>query len=68
MAAEHSEQERPKAGRKPPRCYFCSSTDTMPPFHKSARVFLLSRILPIRWRYCRRCARHFITTGKPRTP
>jgi len=49
-----------------PRCYFCFSTDTMVPFHKSSRVFLLSWIVPIRWRYCRKCARHFITLGRPR--
>jgi hypothetical protein len=51
-----------------PRCYFCFSTDTMPPFRRSARVLLLSWLLPLRWRYCRKCARHFITLGRPRTP
>jgi hypothetical protein len=40
----------------------------MPPFRRSARVLLLSWLLPLRWRYCRKCARHFITLGRPRTP
>jgi hypothetical protein len=51
---------------RPPRCWFCSSTDTMAPFRRPARVFLISSVLPVRWRYCRACARHFITTGRPR--
>ena len=68
MAEELPGQGRARPVRRPPRCYFCLSTDTMPPFMRSARVFLLSRLFPIRWRYCRRCARHFITTGKPKTP
>jgi hypothetical protein len=32
----------------------------MPPFRKSADVLLLSWFLPIRWRYCRKCGRHFL--------
>jgi hypothetical protein len=58
--------DRRAGSKRPPRCYFCSSTDTMAPFRRSARIFLLSALLPLRWRYCRRCARHFVTTGRPR--
>jgi len=57
------------ARRKKPRhdddgaiCYHCDSADTMPPFARPARVFLLSRIVPVlRRRYCRSCTRHFLT-------
>jgi hypothetical protein len=52
---------------KPPICYFCSSTDTMEPFHRPAEIFLLTRLLPsLRWRYCRSCTRHFLTLTKGR--
>jgi hypothetical protein len=50
-----------------PRCYFCGSHDTMPPFQKSRAVFLLSWILPIQWRFCRKCARHFLTIRRRRS-
>lgn len=52
--------------RTQPRCWFCGVADNMTPFRRSERVLLLSEILPVRWRYCRKCARHFIATGKPR--
>lgn len=42
-------------------CYHCASSDTMEPFARPERIFLLSRILPhLRRRYCRACTRHFI--------
>jgi hypothetical protein len=45
-----------------PICYFCSSLDTMTPFHRDERVWLLSGLIPrLRWRYCRTCTRHFLT-------
>jgi hypothetical protein len=47
--------------QKVQRCPFCRASDHMSPFSRSDRVPLLSRLLPrVRWRYCRRCARHFI--------
>ena len=51
-----------------PMCYFCSSTDTMVPFRRESRVFLLSAVIPrLRWRYCRNCRSHFIDyAGKSR--
>lgn len=49
-----------------PRCYFCGSRDTMAPFRRAQRVLLLSWLLPIRWRYCRKCGRHFLDFRKPR--
>jgi hypothetical protein len=42
-------------------CYHCASSDTMEPFARPERIFLLSRIMPrLRRRYCRACTRHFI--------
>lgn len=54
----------PRPGQ--PKCLFCRSTDTMPPYRRPEHVFLLSRILHVRWRLCRTCARHFIAGGRPR--
>lgn len=46
---------------KPPMCYFCSSTDTMIPFLRDSRIFVLSSLVSrLRWRYCRHCRRHFL--------
>lgn len=46
-------------------CYFCSSLDTMEPFHRPPEVFLLSRVVPrLRWRYCRTCTHHFLTVRR----
>lgn len=59
----------PAAGQAVPMCYYCSSIDTMEPFVRSDRVFLLSRLLPrVRARYCRNCTRHFLflAPGHPR--
>lgn len=61
----HSTLKIARAGapvRRAPTCYFCSSTDTMEPFRKPARVFLLTAVLPrVRWRLCRHCGRHFLS-------
>jgi hypothetical protein len=52
----------PAAAHTPPMCYFCSSTDTMEPFRRQPRLPLLSLVIrSLRWRYCRACARHFLT-------
>jgi hypothetical protein len=41
----------------------------MNPFTRPERVLLISFLFPrVRWRYCRACARHFITTAKRRQP
>jgi hypothetical protein len=37
----------------------------MRPFKKEEEVFILSLFLPIRWRFCRSCYRHFITKRRP---
>ena len=47
------------------KCYLCGSDDTMRPFKKEENVLVLSWILPIRWRFCRQCYRHFITKKAP---
>lgn len=50
-----------------PKCFFCRSTDTMVPFRKRENIFLITTLVPgIRRRYCRQCARHFITRVAPR--
>jgi hypothetical protein len=42
------------------RCLFCRSTDTMRPFDRSDRIFILTFILrPLRVRFCRNCGRYF---------
>ena len=42
-------------------CYHCASSDTMEPFTRPERIFLLSSIFPaLRRRYCRACTRHFL--------
>jgi hypothetical protein len=46
-------------------CYLCGSDDTMRPFKKQEEVFFLSLLLPIRWRFCRSCYRHFIVRKRP---
>jgi len=48
-----------------PKCLFCGSMDTMPPFRKSERIPLLTALFPIRRRYCRECSRHFISFTRP---
>ena len=49
----------------PPTCYFCGSEDTMAPFKRSDSVLVLSWLLPLRWRYCRECTRHFLSFRRP---
>jgi hypothetical protein len=60
---------RAHAPYTPPMCYFCSSTDTMEPFRRQARLPLVSLVIrSLRWRYCRACARHFLTVRRDRFP
>ena len=50
------------------RCHFCGSDDSMAPFHRRPRVFVLSAILPtLEWRYCRACVRHFLVFRRTQT-
>lgn len=43
-------------------CYHCASRDTMEPFTRPERIFVISSIFPaVRRRYCRACTRHFLT-------
>jgi hypothetical protein len=56
-----NEPRRRRTRREPAVCYHCASNDTMEPFSRPERIFLLSRICPIlRRRYCRACTRHFL--------
>ena len=62
MKRPHARARPGRSGAIVPMCYFCSSVDTMEPFQRSERVAVLSRLIPrLRWRYCRTCARHFLT-------
>lgn len=45
-------------------CYLCGSDDTMAPFKKEENIAIISLFLPLRWRFCRACYRHFITTKR----
>jgi hypothetical protein len=61
MAARVKTGPDPASSHRPPMCYYCSSTDTMEPFRRPERVFLVTRLFPrIRARYCRHCTRHFL--------
>ena len=37
----------------------------MPPFKRKDAVWLLSWVMPLRWRYCRECTRHFLSFRRP---
>lgn len=61
MAKDGNRAPSRTSRRDVPVCYHCASIDTMEPFHRSATIPLLSRVLPgLRRRYCRNCARHFL--------
>lgn len=52
---------RVTSSEKAPMCYYCSSTDTMEPYTRTAHIPFVSRVFPrIRLRYCRICTRHFL--------
>ncbi|MGH7482644.1 MAG: hypothetical protein ACRELV_10860 [Longimicrobiales bacterium] len=57
---------RPLSRAAWPRCPWCASRDSMPPFRKPARLALLSAALPtLRRRYCRACGRHYWSFRHP---
>lgn len=59
--AQARARRAPEPRREHAVCYHCSSRDTMEPFARPERIFVLSRIIPrLRRRYCRACTRHFI--------
>jgi hypothetical protein len=49
------------------KCYLCGSGDTMRPFKKPEQIAIISWFLPLRWRFCRSCYRHFITTKRAKS-
>lgn len=66
MMTETVENEAPATPRSSSRCWLCGSHDTMVPFRRAEALPLLSALLPLRWRYCRRGAHHFIELKRPR--
>jgi ribosomal protein L44E len=70
-SATTTSQTKTRTKRKPalpPICYFCSSTDTMVPFLRGSRIFLVSSVFPrLRWRFCRHCRKHFLHVADSHT-